>query len=231
MLSQGTNLHTLFVPEAVSETVAPQSLRHYLSQRRRWGSNAHYNNYFLLAGVNMSLIIRIAAIIDAARQIFIYYRIMNTVFFIKALVDHFLIWDILPLLIVGQLPLIWYTICLFIEPELRKRMFKLVLGFFINKLVSPFLAIIVFTEVAFNLGGCSEFTGESKSGCEGKLTEMQTGACQASPQLRRPRRPLAGGPWRLRKASLKRGWSRFPRKATRDQRPRVHPCCDETRAR
>lgn len=37
MLSQAPYLHTLFVPEAGSETVAPQSLKHYLSQRRRWG--------------------------------------------------------------------------------------------------------------------------------------------------------------------------------------------------
>jgi len=152
MLSQGTHLHTLFVPEAVSETVAPQSLLHYLSQRRRWGSNAHFNNYYLLAGSNMNPIIRLAALIDAARQTFIFYRIMNTVFFIKALVDSFVIWDILPLLVVGQLPLIWYLVNMFIEAELRKRFFKLFLGFFINKIISPFLAIIIFTEVCFNLG-------------------------------------------------------------------------------
>lgn len=48
MLSQDKKLHTLFVPRAVSETVAPQSLQHYLSQRRRWGSNAYFNNYFYL---------------------------------------------------------------------------------------------------------------------------------------------------------------------------------------
>ncbi|KAK0622675.1 chitin synthase-domain-containing protein, partial [Immersiella caudata] len=152
MLSQGTHLHTLFVPEAVSETVAPQSLLHYLSQRRRWGSNAHFNNYYLLAGSHMNPIIRLAALIDAARQTFIFYRIMNTVLFIKALVDHFVIWDILPLLIVGQLPLVWYLISMFIESELRKRFFKLFLGFVINKIISPFLAVIIFIEVCFNLG-------------------------------------------------------------------------------
>lgn len=46
MLSQNKNLRTLFVPEAVSETLAPQSLQHYLSQRRRWGSNAYFNDFF-----------------------------------------------------------------------------------------------------------------------------------------------------------------------------------------
>ncbi|KAK3348946.1 chitin synthase-domain-containing protein [Lasiosphaeria hispida] len=198
MLSQGTHLHTLFVPEAVSETVAPQSLRHYLSQRRRWGSNAHFNNYFLLAGEKMNPIIRLAALIDAARQMFIYYRIMNTVFFIKALVDDFVIWDILPLLIVGQLPLVWYVVCLFMEAELRKRMFKLVLGFLINKLISPFLAIMVFTEVAFSLGnsvwGLSGITATSPPSTAASKEVRETGegkleAGRTSPLPRSHQRP------------------------------------------
>lgn len=46
MLSQHKKLRTLFVPSAVNETDAPQSLRHYLSQRRRWGSNAYFNDFF-----------------------------------------------------------------------------------------------------------------------------------------------------------------------------------------
>ncbi len=152
MLSQNRHLHTLWVPEAVSETVAPQSLRHYISQRRRWGSNAYFNNYFYCFGTRMSPIIRLLAPIDITRQSFVYYRILNTVFFIKALADHFVLMEILPMLVVGQLPLLWYLVCLFIEPELRRRAHKLVLGFLINKLVSPFLALLIFTEVAFNLG-------------------------------------------------------------------------------
>ncbi len=158
MLSQGQHLHTVFVPEAVSETVAPQSLKHYVSQRRRWGSNAYFNNYFYFGGENMNPFIRIAALIDIARQTFVYYRIMNTVFFIMALVKSFAILDIIPLLVVGQLPLVWYAICLVIEPELRKRAHKLVPGFFINKLISPFLAIIIFTNVAFHLGSNGMFS-------------------------------------------------------------------------
>ncbi|KAK4450920.1 chitin synthase-domain-containing protein [Podospora aff. communis PSN243] len=201
MLSQGTHLHTLFVPDAVSETVAPQSLLHYLSQRRRWGSNAHFNNYYLLAGSNMNPIIRLAALIDAARQTFIFYRIMNTVLFIKALVDHFVIWDILPLLIVGQLPLLWYLISMFIESQLRRRFFKLVLGFFINKIISPFLAVIIFIEVCFNLGnnvwGLSGITATSPPSTaasreirdikEGKIVAAEEG--RGSPIPRAHQRP------------------------------------------
>jgi cellulose synthase/poly-beta-1,6-N-acetylglucosamine synthase-like glycosyltransferase len=53
MLSQNKKLHTIFVSEAISETIAPQSLQHYLSQRRRWGSNAYFNNYFYWMGDNV----------------------------------------------------------------------------------------------------------------------------------------------------------------------------------
>ena len=63
MLSQGKHLRTLFEPAAVSETVAPQSLKHYLSQRRRWGSNAYFNNYFYLLGEKMILWTQAAAFI------------------------------------------------------------------------------------------------------------------------------------------------------------------------
>ncbi|KAL1636305.1 hypothetical protein SLS56_001285 [Neofusicoccum ribis] len=98
MLSQGKKLHTLFVPEAVSETVAPQSLQHYLSQRRRWGSNAYFNNYFYWMGERMILITRIAASIEVIRLSFVYYRILNTILFIKGLTEGFSFLEIMPLL-------------------------------------------------------------------------------------------------------------------------------------
>ncbi|RYP93042.1 hypothetical protein DL770_000788 [Monosporascus sp. CRB-9-2] len=152
MLSQGHNLSTLFVPKAVSETVAPQSLKHYLSQRRRWGSNSYFNSYFYLGGEKMSLIIRVAAASDTARQTFVYCRVLNTIFFISSLIWSRREPDILLALIAGQLPLAWYAVCLFIEPELRRRAHKLVIGLVVSKLVSPSLAIIVFTLVLSNLG-------------------------------------------------------------------------------
>ncbi|KAK4158264.1 hypothetical protein C8A00DRAFT_28769 [Chaetomidium leptoderma] len=150
----GHHLSTLFVPEAVSETVAPQSLQHYLSQRRRWGSNSYFNNYFSLGGERMSLLTRAAAASDTLRQTFVYYRVLNTVLFLQSLVAgrRHRGFDSLPVLVAGQLPLAWYAVCLLLEPELRRRAHKLVLGFFLNKLVSPFLAVRVFTLVALNLG-------------------------------------------------------------------------------
>jgi len=168
MLSQDKKLRTLFVPQAVSETVAPQSLQHYLSQRRRWGSNAYFNNYFYCFGENMILVTRIAASIEVVRLSMVYYRIANTGLFIYGLTKKFDVMKIIPLLIVSQAPTMWYMfsmVCL--ERELQKRAHKLVLGFCINKLFSPFVSLTVFTNVARNLGSqgtsCYNLAADSSS--------------------------------------------------------------------
>ena len=152
MLSQGKHLRTLFVPNAISETVAPQSLQHYLSQRRRWGSNAYFNNYFYLGGENMILITRVAACIEVVRLSLVYYRVLNTILFIKRLTYGASVIKLIPMLVIGQLPSVWFFISVTIEPPLRQRAHKLIMGFCINKCISPIMSIIIFTKVAINLG-------------------------------------------------------------------------------
>lgn len=153
MLSQSRKLHTIFVSDAVSETLVPQSLKHYLSQRRRWGSNAYFNNYFYVFGEKMITITRIAATMEILRASLIYYRIVNTALFIMGLVHHFSVMKLIPLLIVSQLPTIWFFFTVFVlERELRKRWFKLVVGFFINKAMTTFVSMMVFSLVLKNLG-------------------------------------------------------------------------------
>jgi chitin synthase len=158
MLSQGKGLRTLFVPESISETVAPQSIQHYLSQRRRWGSNAYFNNYFYLAGENMVIFTRVAAAVEVIRLSFVYYRIFNTALFIKRLSESMDFKKLLPMLVIGQLPSLWFLICLIIEPPLRSRAHKLVCGFLINKCISPFMSATIFTKVALNIGSQGSFT-------------------------------------------------------------------------
>ena len=157
LLSQDVKLTTLFVPEAISETVAPQTLEHYLSQRRRWGSNAYFNNYFYFMGENMSPITRLAAFIELVRLSLVYYRACNTLLFIKSLATKvstgkFHVMSIVPLLLISQTPSIWFAMTIIKEPMLRKRAHKLILGFFINKLIGPFMSVTVFTKVSRNVG-------------------------------------------------------------------------------
>ncbi|KAG5656080.1 hypothetical protein KAF25_001650, partial [Fusarium avenaceum] len=152
MLSQGKHLRTLFIPNAVSETVAPQSLQHYLSQRRRWGSNAYFNNYFYLGGEKMIFITRVAACIEVVRLSLVYYRVLNTILFIRRLTLGVSITKLIPMLIIGQLPSVWFFCSVIIEDQLRQRAHKLVIGFCINKCISPIMSIIILTKVATNLG-------------------------------------------------------------------------------
>ncbi|KAF7560401.1 hypothetical protein G7046_g3744 [Stylonectria norvegica] len=175
MLSQGKHLRTLFVPDAVSETVAPQSVAHYLSQRRRWGSNAYFNNYFYLAGTNMIPITRIAASVEVIRLSLVYYRVLNTSLFIWGLIKHADVMKLIPMLVIGQMPTMWFYFSIMIDPELRKRAHKLVLGYCINKCISPFMSVIIFTKVATNLAwGMSGVTASSAAPAAAEGAEANT---------------------------------------------------------
>lgn len=154
MLSQGRHLHTLFIPDAGSETIAPQSLKHYLSQRRRWGSNAYFNNYWYLAGKHMIVITRIAASMEILRATLVYYRVFNTALFLYGLAtDDFSLVKILPALVVVVTPTLWFLFAMFfLNKHLRSQWYKLVIGFAINRVITAFMSMAVFTLVAKNLG-------------------------------------------------------------------------------
>ncbi|KAF2150169.1 glycosyltransferase family 2 protein, partial [Myriangium duriaei CBS 260.36] len=156
-LSQSRELHTLFIPNAVSETVAPQSMEHYLSQRRRWGSNAYFNNWFYFLGTNLSPVTRLVAFLELVRLTLVYWRFSNTLQFITGLIRQlhsgkFELISLAPLLSVGQLPFFWFVFCVFKEKPLRERAHKLAIGWVINKAVAPFMSMAVFTKVAMNIG-------------------------------------------------------------------------------
>ncbi|KAJ4264278.1 hypothetical protein NW762_005474 [Fusarium torreyae] len=177
MLSQGKHLQTLFVPDAISETVAPQSMFHYLSQRRRWGSNAYFNNYFYLAGEKMIPLTRIAASVEVIRLSLVYYRILNTALFIHSCIRHVSPLKLVPMLVVGQLPSAWFFCSILLEKPLRQRGHKLLIGYCINKCISPVMSVIIFTKVATNLGsqvwGVSGVTASSAPAAAAPGTEPE----------------------------------------------------------
>ena len=158
MLEQSKHLKTIFVPKATSQTVAPQSFGHYMSQRRRWGSNSYFNDICYTIGTNSWLITRLWGLIDLIRQTLVYYRLANTIMFIYGLSRHFLLVKLVPYIVVTQTPAIWFAlIVLFREPMLRKMAHKLLAGWIINKIISPILSILIFSRIVLNLGNAGMF--------------------------------------------------------------------------
>lgn len=153
MISQDKHLRTIFVPDALSETVVPNSFSHYVSQRRRWASNAYFNDMFYALGPQQRLITRLFALIDMVRLTLVFYRVFNTGYFLHGLITNFYFIKIVPTLIVTKTPALWYLILTMTkEPHLRRRLHKVVLGMCINQLISPLLSVFVFFNVLLNMG-------------------------------------------------------------------------------
>ncbi|ETN39954.1 uncharacterized protein HMPREF1541_06181 [Cyphellophora europaea CBS 101466] len=160
LLKQGTHLKTIFVQDAVSETAPPESLKHYLSQRRRWGSNAYFNNYFYLFGPNMALWTRYVALVELLRMTLVYYRVANTGMLIYNIVlevkaGTFSALALAALLVVSQFPTVMFAGSVTISKHLRPHLLQFFLGFFANKCAAFPLSLAVFTNVAMNLGSHS----------------------------------------------------------------------------
>ena len=153
MLSRSKQLRTIFVPGATSETVTPQSLDHYLSQRRRWASNAYFNDFFYCFGPRQFFVTRLFGFIDIMRLTLVFYRVINTGLFLRGLVDNFYLIKIIPMLVVTKTPATWYILLILLkEPTLRYRAHKLIIGMLINQVISPILSLIVFGKVLLNMG-------------------------------------------------------------------------------
>lgn len=166
MMTQGKHLRTIFVPDALSETVVPSGVSHYLSQRRRWASNAYFNDFFYLFGPRQRLVTRIFAAVDIVRLSLVYYRVFNTGYFLHGLITHFYLVKIIPTLVVTKTPATWYLMtALLREPFLRKRLHKILLGMCINQIISPILSVIVFTNVLFHMG--SQAWGKTGASTQG----------------------------------------------------------------
>lgn len=206
MLSQGKHLRTVFVPDALSETVVPNSAAHYVSQRRRWASNAYFNDFFYFLGPRQRLVTRLFAAIDIVRLTLVYYRVFNTGYFLHGLITNFYLVKIIPTLIVTKTPATWYLLLVLVkEPFLRRRLHKILLGMCINQIISPVLSVIVFTNVLFHIG----------SQAWGRTGTSTQGSAQPAPAHQQDDRPVET--WTPRRLA------RSVRTAIRGMTPRRHP--------
>jgi chitin synthase len=72
--------------------------------------------------------------------------------FLKGLVEGVHILDLIPLIIISFTPTFYFIFELCCTPHLRKQWYKLVIGGFVNRCISPFMSMAVFSLVVKNLG-------------------------------------------------------------------------------
>ena len=77
LLSQGKHVRTIMETQAYCYTEPPQSLSHYLSQRKRWGSNAFFNSLFTIFGPGQWTVTRLWMVFEVSRTALVYFRLVN----------------------------------------------------------------------------------------------------------------------------------------------------------
>lgn len=151
-LFQNKSVITVFDPRAKCFTVPPGECYPYLTQRRRWGSNAYFNTMCIIFAPNTYLITRFFAFIDYLRMSLMFFRIFNTVLFLYELVVNFSWYSIIPCSIIILYPISFFFVIALFDSFLRSMTFKLILGYMYNRLASPMLSIMVFTNLFWNMG-------------------------------------------------------------------------------
>ncbi len=132
---------------AFSDTKPPQKESRFTSQRMRWVLNGITNAFMVLASRNFPIYIKALVITDLYRTLFVYFRLTVSVF----LIIRF--WrtatEILLRLFILYSTSIIYA---FIMGLREKRIFVLIMGWFLNKLFFSFLLLKIITKMLYNLG-------------------------------------------------------------------------------
>jgi chitin synthase len=153
LMNQSKDTVTSFDRRAKCYTIPPQTFYTYVSQRRRWASNAYFNTMCNITGANIHPITRFFASLDYIRMSLVYFRIFNTIMFVYQLTQPgLMLIEILPfMLIVFYPPIFVFAFSLF-DAFLRSMFDKLIVGYVCNKIVSPFVSVIVLSNFYYNIG-------------------------------------------------------------------------------
>lgn len=151
-LYQGKNVITAYDPRAKCYTIPPSTLKSYLSQRRRWGSNAYFNTLCNLVGPNVHILMRMFCFMDYVRMSIEYVRIFNTILFVYSLTQGVVVYTIIPFVAVMAFPTTFFMIRALCSGFLRKMYVKLMIGYFFNKVFSMAISIMIISNVMYNIG-------------------------------------------------------------------------------
>ncbi|GAC76239.1 chitin synthase/hyaluronan synthase [Moesziomyces antarcticus T-34] len=153
IISRDKSVRTVLETRAACFTIPPQSLSHYLSQRRRWGSNAYFNAFVTLTQQNQHLVTRVWMALELTRSTLVFFRMYNFGHFVFNLVTRFSLIGVAPLLAITLLPQIWFLLFVVIPtPRYRPLLHHLLYGAVLNRLCSIVLTPTVYANVLLGFG-------------------------------------------------------------------------------
>ncbi len=121
-------------------TECPQKLSVFLSQRKRWNSNALSNAYCCLVSKKIGIFNKINSLIDIIRLYFTIFRLGSVIGFYMMIYKIDLIQIIFIIIFVAPSQL--YIIFNYFYFE-KKYTINLLIGYLLNKLVTPLLSVII----------------------------------------------------------------------------------------
>lgn len=175
-LYQSKNVITKFDPKARCHTIPPCQLRPYMSQRRRWGSNAYFNTMCNLVAPNVHPFMRFFSAMDYIRMSLEYFRVFNTVLFIYKLCNGVNLINLIPFLVVVAFPTTFFLVWAMFIPLTRRMYHKVVLGYILNKICSIIISLMVLSNVLWNIGSV-KWGGNQKDNDTNEVATKDTLKC------------------------------------------------------
>lgn len=151
-LYQDKSVVTAYDPRAKCYTIPPAALTSYLSQRRRWGSNAYFNTMCNIVGPNIHPFMRVFSFMDYVRMSLAYFRVFNTILFVYSLTQGVVWTNILPFIIVMLFPTTFFMIRTLFDSFTRAMYPKIIIGYVFNKACSILITLMIISNMLYNIG-------------------------------------------------------------------------------
>ena len=168
MLKYSRQTKIVMLEKSFTYTETPQSTLTFISQRKRWGSNSMSNSLVNIASRNFPWYTKLSAMVDVFRILSSYFRIMSYVWF----------WVYIYQVQLAAVIFVLVTICVVYSYALLiiliygdKRL-VLLYGFLLNKLTSPILTCLIFSEILFRFDDFS--WGMTQKVKEGQEIDMSS---------------------------------------------------------
>ena len=136
-------------------TIPPDNFSGYFSQRKRWAQNMFFNSVNNIFGRNVMLLSRLFNVIDVVRMSLIYFRLLNTLFFVYILVKNYKHTEVIrlvPYIVLLAYPAICFMIYALFNGHLRKQYVQMLVYLVINKVLTMLTTIVIFTLMLINIG-------------------------------------------------------------------------------